>query len=257
MSDEINEKDKASAARARKAFYKKIVDIQANLVAKKSKYNKFGDFHYRSLEDINEAVKPLLQKHGLAMIKSDQIEEISGRFYVVATVTITDGVNEISNTARARETESRPKFDVAQLTGAASTYARKYALGGLLAIADNDGADALPPDTPGKPTKTTTRKPKTKPKQPPKPPAKEPKTTFTFDESAPNSLEKITESQAVEIKKLMMPFNDEEVSAFHDFAAKICGCEVVSAADVNNGGYAAIVRALQNKVKKKKSEAAK
>ena len=256
MSDEINEKDKAASSRARKAFFKKIVDIQANLVAKKSKYNKFGDFHYRSLEDINEAVKPLLKQHGLILVKSDHIEEINGRFYIVATVTITDGTNEISNTARARETESRPKFDVAQLTGAASTYARKYALGGLLAIADNDGADALPPDTPGKPTKSTTRKPRTKTKQPP-PPTKETKATFEFDGSVPGSLVKITESQAIEIKKLMMPFNDEEVSAFHDFAAKICGCEVVSASDVNNGGYAAIVRALQNKVKKKKSEAGK
>ena len=249
MSDEKNDKTKAD--RAKKAFIKKIVEIQANLVAKKSKYNKFGDFHYRSLEDVNEAVKPLLKKHGLILVMSDHIEEINGWYYVVATVTITDGFNEISNTARARESERRPSFDVAQLTGAASTYARKYALGGLLAIADNDGADALPPEKPGKPP----RKPK--PKPPAEPPPEEPKPKFEFDGSAPNSLEKITEEQAVGIQKLMMPFNDEEVSAFNDFAAKICGCEVVSAADVNNGGYAAIVRALQNKVKKKKSEAAK
>ena len=246
----MSDKTKATSDRAKRAFIKKIVEIQANLVAKKSKYNKFGDFHYRSLEDINEAVKPLLKKHGLILVKSDHIEEINGWFYVVATVTITDGINEISNTARARETERRPKFDVAQLTGAASTYARKYALGGLLAIADNDGADALPtPDSQGK------GKTKASPKQPPKPPPEEPKPKFEFDGSAPNSLEKITEEQAVGIQKLMMPFNDEEVSAFNDFAAKICGCEVVSAADVNNGGYAAIVRALQNKVKKKKAEA--
>ena len=87
-----------------------------------------------------------------------------------------------------------------------------------------------------------------------RPPPEEPKPKFEFDGSAHNSLEKITEEQAIGIQKLMMPFNDEEVSAFSDFAAKICGCEVVSAADVNNGGYAAIVRALQNKVKKKKAE---
>lgn len=123
-------------------FYQKIVEIQTTLNAPKSQYNKFGKYPYRNCEDILEALKPLLKKHGLAQFISDEIVEVAGRIYVKATVRVTDGANTEKNTAYAREEENKKGMDAAQLTGATSSYARKYALNGMWDIDDNKDPDS-------------------------------------------------------------------------------------------------------------------
>lgn len=120
----------------------KLVNIQAELKAPKGQYNSFGGYKYRSCEDILEAVKPLLRTFGLYITISDSIEEVGGKVYVKATATISDGDNQISTTAYAREAETKKGMDDSQVTGTASSYARKYALNGLFAIDDTKDADA-------------------------------------------------------------------------------------------------------------------
>jgi len=118
--------------------------IQTNLKAHKNLYNSFGGYAYRSCEGILEAVKPYLKDSDLALIISDEIVYIGDRFYVKATATIKDSEGgEISATAYAREPEQKKGMDSAQLTGATSSYARKYALNGLFCIDDNKDADSM------------------------------------------------------------------------------------------------------------------
>lgn len=125
---------------------KKVCEIQTGLKAPKNQYNSFGEYRYRSCEDILEAVKPMLKDRGLVLTISDDIVQVGERYYVKATATITDGVNSISNSAFAREMLEKKKMDDSQITGATSSYARKYALNGLFCIDDTKDADALPPD---------------------------------------------------------------------------------------------------------------
>ena len=119
----------------------KLADIQAKLKAPKNQENKFGGYKYRSCEDILEAVKPLLKEAGVILTISDTIEEVGGRVYVKASAFISDGKMSISTTAYAREAEARKGMDDSQVTGSASSYARKYALNGLFAIDDTKDAD--------------------------------------------------------------------------------------------------------------------
>lgn len=122
---------------------KELIAIQSKLRAPKSQYNGFGKYKYRSAEDILEAVKPLLAENNCILTITDEIEMVGARIYVKATCTI---VNEdgqvISTTAYAREAETKSGMDASQITGAASSYARKYALNGLFAIDDNKDSDA-------------------------------------------------------------------------------------------------------------------
>lgn len=120
----------------------KVSDIQKRLKAPKSQYNSFGKYAYRNQEDILEAVKPLLNEHGLVQTVSDEIVEVGGRIYVKATVTITDGEFSIANSAFAREPLEQKGMNDAQITGSVSSYARKYALNGMYAIDDTKDADA-------------------------------------------------------------------------------------------------------------------
>ena len=125
------------------SVYEKLMNIQSELKAPKGQRNSFGNYNYRSCEDILEAVKPLLAKHQAALTISDSIELIGTRFYVKATakfIDVADGT-EIENTAYAREEDSKKGMDAAQVTGAASSYARKYCLNGLFAIDDTKDAD--------------------------------------------------------------------------------------------------------------------
>lgn len=115
--------------------------IQAELKAPKGKYNSFGKFKYRSCEDILEAVKPLLAKYQLILTLTDDVVEVGGRVYIKATATLSDGTNEKSVTAFAREAEKKTGMDDSQITGTASSYARKYALNGLFLIDDTKDAD--------------------------------------------------------------------------------------------------------------------
>ncbi|ELY2818889.1 ERF family protein [Cronobacter dublinensis] len=122
-----------------KEFYTRLAKIQAHLNAPKNQYNSFGKYKYRSCEDILEGVKPLLD--GLFLSISDEIVLIGDRHYVKAVATITDGENSHSATAMAREEESKKGMDAAQVTGATSSYARKYCLNGLFGIDDAKDAD--------------------------------------------------------------------------------------------------------------------
>lgn len=122
-------------------LHEKLLAIQTKLKAPKGQYNKFGNFNYRSAEDILEAVKPLNAEQGVLLTITDEIKEIGGRVYVVATATVSDGTDTLQVSAFAREPENKKGMDESQITGATSSYARKYALNGLYAIDDNKDAD--------------------------------------------------------------------------------------------------------------------
>ena len=121
---------------------KNLVNIQNELKAPKSNFNSFGKYRYRSAEDILTAVKPLLAKYSCTMTITDEVVFIGGRFYIKATATITDeDGNTESVSAFAREDESKKGMDGSQITGTASSYARKYALNGMFLIDDTKDAD--------------------------------------------------------------------------------------------------------------------
>ncbi|MBF1118236.1 MAG: ERF family protein [Solobacterium sp.] len=124
-------------------FQEKVVAIQSELKAPKGQYNSFGEYNYRSCEDILEGVKPLLKKYGLYLKLSDAVELVGDRYYIKSTATLSDADNCISTSAYAREQLEKKKMDASQVTGAASSYARKYALNGLLAIDDTKDADSV------------------------------------------------------------------------------------------------------------------
>lgn len=126
-----------------KNLHEKLVAIQSGLKAPKSNENSFGKYKYRSCEDILEALKPLLREHGCTLTLSDEIVLIGSRFYVKATAWLSNGGTEILATAFAREEEMKKGMDGAQITGAASSYARKYALNGLFCIDDTKDADTM------------------------------------------------------------------------------------------------------------------
>ena len=132
-----------------KELIKKVCEVQSQLKAPKNQFNSFGEYRYRSCEDILEAVKPLLGDKGLVLTINDEVVQVGERYYVKATATITDGENSISNSAFAREMAEKKKMDDSQITGATSSYARKYALNGLFCIDDTKDADALPPEDDG------------------------------------------------------------------------------------------------------------
>lgn len=119
-----------------KELISKILKVQEVLDVPKNRWNDFGGYYYRNCEDVLEAVKPHLVEHGLLQTLTDDIQESNGANYVKATVTVTDGKDEVSVSAFAREIESKKKMDSSQLTGTASSYARKYALNGMWNIDD-------------------------------------------------------------------------------------------------------------------------
>lgn len=119
-----------------------LAEIQAKLKAPKGQYNSFGKYHYRSAEDILEAVKKVVNPMGFSITLTDRVTEIGGRIYVEATATLFNGELEYSATGLAREEETKKGMDGAQVTGAASSYSRKYALNGLFAIDDTKDSDA-------------------------------------------------------------------------------------------------------------------
>lgn len=130
-----------------------VGDIQHKLKAPKGQYNSFGKYNYRSCEDILEGVKPLLKEHDLALLIDDEIVQIGERYYVKATAKITDGREIVSATAYAREPDTKKGMDESQITGATSSYARKYALNALLCIDDTKDADTM--DNSKKPVQQT------------------------------------------------------------------------------------------------------
>ena len=124
-------------------IYEKLMNIQKELKAPKCQYNSFGKYKYRSCEDILESVKPLLEKYKVTIILTDKLEQIGERYYIRAKAILidTESNNSIENTAYAREEETKKGMDGSQITGASSSYARKYALNGLFGIDDNKDSD--------------------------------------------------------------------------------------------------------------------
>lgn len=138
-------------------IYEKLLNIQNELKAPKSQFNAFGKYKYRNAEDILESVKPLCFKYKATLTLSDEIVLIGERYYVKATATLTDNEKpelKIWTTAYAREEESKKGMDGSQVTGASSSYARKYALNGLFNIDDTKDSDST--NTHGKDGKETT-----------------------------------------------------------------------------------------------------
>ena len=125
-------------------IYKKLMGLQTELKAPKNQRNNFGNYNYRSCEDILEAVKPLLDKYKVALTIKDEVVLIGDRYYIKATSTLIDidTGETVEASAFARESEDKRGMDASQLTGATSSYARKYSLNGLLCIDDNKDADS-------------------------------------------------------------------------------------------------------------------
>jgi len=120
-----------------------LKEIQQELKVPKDQYNSFSNFNYRSCEDILEKVKPLLKKHDLLLLLTDELINIGDRYYVKATATLKGKDWEVVTTGYAREEDERKGMDGSQITGSASSYARKYALNGMFLIDDGRDADSL------------------------------------------------------------------------------------------------------------------
>lgn len=133
----------------------KLINVQALLKAPKGQFNKFGGYSYRSCEDILEAVKPLLAKEDLQLTLSDEVLMVGDWHYVKATATVTDGAETVTTTGYAREVETKKGMDGSQITGTASSYARKYAMNAMFLIDDSKDADAT--NTHGKQPKPASR----------------------------------------------------------------------------------------------------
>ncbi len=125
------------------SIYQRLAAVQKNLKAPKGQYNSFGKYKYRSCEDIIEAAKPLCIENGLLLTLGDEVTQVGDRFYVRATATVIDVItgDSYGQSALAREEDGKKGMDGSQVTGTASTYARKYALNGLFAIDDTKDAD--------------------------------------------------------------------------------------------------------------------
>lgn len=123
-------------------MHDKLLKIQQELKVPKNQLNKFGGYKYRSCEDIVEAAKPLCHKNKVTLVLTDEVVCVGNRNYVKAVAELNDGTSHIAVTAFAREEETKKGMDGAQITGAASSYARKYALNGLFAIDDTADPDA-------------------------------------------------------------------------------------------------------------------
>ena len=126
-----------------KEFLKRVSEVQQKLKAPKGQYNSFGGYNYRSCEDILEAVKPICAEHSMLLNLSAEIVKVGERYYIKATAKLYDLESDavISSTALAREAQTKKGMDDSQITGTASSYARKYALNGLFNIDDTKDAD--------------------------------------------------------------------------------------------------------------------
>lgn len=137
-------------------IFKRVLNVQTALVAPKSQFNSFGKYKYRRAEDILEALKPLLKENELTLAMNDEPVIMGDRFYIKATVTVYHEGDSFSVSAFAREGDSKAGMDPAQITGATSSYARKYALGGMFCIDDNADPDVT--NTHGADTTATAKK---------------------------------------------------------------------------------------------------
>ena len=137
---------------------KELLQIQSELKAPKGQFNDYGKYKYRSCEDILEAVKPILKKNNCTLLLTDSLVYVGERYYIKATATLVNAEGKsVSTEAYAREEETKKGMDASQITGASSSYARKYALNGLLCIDDNKDSDTTNTgdNTPAAPAKAS------------------------------------------------------------------------------------------------------
>jgi hypothetical protein len=191
----------------------KLMNIQRDLKAPKNQFNAFGKYKYRSCEDILEAVKPLLVENKMTLVISDSIEGVNQKNYVKATVVLTDVENgdKIESAAYAREADNKKGMDDSQITGATSSYARKYALNGLFGIDDSKDADST--NTHGKEAKT-------------KPPKK--KSTKTVSEDEILEIEKLISDVGVDKAKFQKWLKSKYNASKIDDIPQVAYAKVIS-----------------------------
>ena len=146
------------------SLIEKLVKAQTEIKAPKNQWNAFGKYKYRNAEDIQESAKPILADLGLALTLSDTVVQVGERYYVQSSASVSDGIGELRVTAFAREDENRKGMTESQVTGCASSYARKYALGGLFLLDDTKDDDSEQQTTQATP-KPAVQKPTTTPQQ--------------------------------------------------------------------------------------------
>lgn len=205
-------------------IHAKLLNIQSELKAPKSQYNSFGKYYYRSCEDILEAVKPLCKKYSAVLLLSDKIVAIEGRHYIEATATLIDTANgeTVQVTASARESEDKKGMDSAQVTGATSSYARKYALNGLFDIDDTKDADtdAYTNQQEGSKSRTRTTKQKAEPQKVEQPSIA--KTTLKDIEVLATEFAKSRDKQLIDVyKALQEKFNYTDITKLSDAEGKV------------------------------------
>lgn len=145
MSEELEAMDELEEPGALDYAETYLAEVQRRLRVPKGSKNAYGGYNYRNVEQINDALKPILEAVDCAVTYQDEIVEVGGRVYVKATCTLITPPGKISSTAYAREQESRKGMDAAQLTGSCSSYARKYAAQGLFALGGEADPDERPP----------------------------------------------------------------------------------------------------------------
>lgn len=205
-----------------KEFYNRVATLIANIKVKKDNKNNFGGYTYRSVEDIQAELKQ--QLNGLIVTVSDDIVMVGDRFYVKSTATITDGECTISNTSFARECQDKKGMDPAQITGAASSYARKYALSGLLLLENEKDADAT--NNHGKTQAQSTQKiTYQKPQQQQQQPQQQPQQQQQSKPIQNNSNKPASEKQIATLKKcgIVDPNNDDLSKLTNAEASRLIG----------------------------------
>ena len=203
-----------------KSVAQRLIEVQSLLKAPKGQYNSFGKYKYRSCEDILEAVKPLLAERGLLLYLKDTIERVgdvggddSLRWYVRATATVTDGTGSVSTTAYAREDATKKGMDGSQVTGASSSYARKYALNALFLIDDTKDADATN-------THGATEKPQ-KPRKQPYKASTPPQATATATDARSDPQATITPEELSDLRQSFVNYRNALGMTNEDALAKL------------------------------------
>lgn len=198
----------------------KLVLIQQEIKVVKSQYSAFGDYYFRSVEDIQEALKPLALQYDCVCVCSDELVMVGERYYIKATARLIDCLNgkSIEATAYAREELEKKKLDGSQVTGVSSSYARKYALCGLLQLDDNKDSDGLPKDDKDdkKPKKEQPFETKPKPKM-----TLEKAKSYQFvSRGTTYTVGELEDSQLVALKETKLPDLREAVNVVLEDRAK-------------------------------------
>lgn len=211
--------------------YEKLQHVQSGLKAPKNQYNKFGNYHYRNCEDIQEAAKPLLQEVKAALVVGDELVLIGERYYIRATARFVDceSGEMVENMAYAREEQEKKGMDVSQVTGSTSSYARKYALNGLFCIddvkdADNQDNTDGKGQAPARSTKSRTKASGTKqgaPEPPPVQGAETEKVTPAMIESVKSLVERYS-SKGLKMEKILKMYNIKDMAEMSVSQYKDC-----------------------------------